>query len=56
MLTLDQLLDILKLNEALLLQERRTDRMFDLILHRSLVKDCIIELLMSQKNTESKVA
>lgn len=68
MLTLQDCYRLLALNEALLQDEinsdcpnrRRSDmrRLLELQLHRTIIKDCIIELLEQQvqSQTETKVA
>lgn len=49
MLTLDQLQRLLKLNELLTVRALRarasTTRLHELSVHRTVIKDCIIELL-----------
>lgn len=47
-LDLSQLYEQLVVNEQLLVVERRLDRQVDLLVHRSVLKDCIIEALTAQ--------
>ena len=63
MLTLIELNDLLKLNENLTYIEitrknRQTDlkRLIELNLHRSILKDCIIELLTQNEKKDLKIA
>lgn len=47
-LELVELYELLQLNEVLLANERRLDRQVDLLVHRSVLKDCIIEALQAR--------
>jgi len=60
MLTLEELYDQLKSNEYLMAMEcqrntHETKRLLELQYHRSIIKDCIIELLVAQiKSAEAR--
>jgi len=48
MLTLNELYKLLELNKQILTIERRTSRITELLTHRAIVKDLIIETLQTE--------